>query len=192
MGRASGFDLSRRAQRRKLRGRRDDIRPPNIVRSSTLVTGVKPSKRKHPVPRVGRRFGELTVTGFEVGKKGGLVKIVVRCSCKAPEHPVDPTNLYAGRSTRCPICARKSGSFWLKKYHGYADVCPNQAHRTRLLGRISAIHGRCNRQTKYPNFADYGGRGILVHKPWRRDRRAFLTYLVTLPGWDDPKLSHQK
>src|ERR1035437_7999235 len=171
MGIASGFSLSRRAKRRRDKGRKGDIRPPHIVRSASLVTGVYASKRKYPVPRIGRRFGELTVVGFELGAKGGLLNVVVRCSCGASEHPVEPTNLFVGRSTRCAKCARKATGFWLKKYHGYADVCANQKHRTRLLGRISAIYGRCNKQTKYPNYADYGGPGIKEYGPWVRARR---------------------
>src|SRR5258708_7903580 len=125
MDTAPGFGLSRRARRRELLGRRDDIRSPRIVRSARLVTGILPSKRKHPVPRIGRRFGELTVSGFEIGVKGGLCNIVVRCSCGAPEHPVSPTNLCAGRSTRCNACAKKAAGYWTKKYHGYVDIIPN-------------------------------------------------------------------
>jgi hypothetical protein len=34
----------------------------------------------------------------------------------------------------------------------------------------------------------YGGRGISVYEEWRRNRAAFLQYVQTLKGWDDPSL----
>jgi hypothetical protein len=38
------------------------------------------------------------------------------------------------------------------------------------------------------NYDSYGGRGITVHPEWLLDRGAFLDYLATLPGHDDPAL----
>lgn len=51
---------------------------------------------------------------------------------------------------------------------------------------MSAEFGRCYDPANrgYPN---YGGRGINVHAPWHDDRASFLAYLMSLPGWDDPK-----
>jgi hypothetical protein len=58
-------------------------------------------------------------------------------------------------------------------------------HRTRLLNRLSAAITRCHS----PNsrvYKHYGERGVHVHQQWREDRAAFLRYVQTLPGWDDP------
>lgn len=185
MGKTSGFDLAGRRARRGAKGRFYDAGSPSVMRQ--FVATRFTSKRKHAVPSVGDRFGELTVTGYELASRGGLKFIVVQCSCGAPEHPVDPHNLFSGKSTRCFACAKKQSGAWNKKYNSYADACPDLQHRRRLLGRIGVIYGRCG-YTKHAVYPDYGGRGIQIHEPWKKDRKAFLAYLVTLPGWDKPEL----
>lgn len=144
-------------------------------------------KRKHPLPRVGDRFGELTVVAVELGDAGGLARVVVQCSCGAAPHSAHVSNLRAGKSTRCNRCAKKASARGVKRYWKYADVVPDDEHRRRLLNRIAACLGRCHRETD-PVYANYGGRGIAVYEPWRNDRRSFLAYLVTLEGWDRPEL----
>lgn len=186
MGAAPRAGVSRISRNAATRRPDADIRSWRVVRKYD-ASRAPPSKRKHPVPRVGRRVGELTVTGYKIGVYGGLISLVVKCSCGAPEHFVDPHNFFAGRTTRCNACAKKAAGYWTKKYYGYADVCPDEKHRRRLMGRISVIYNRCRCETD-ASYADYGGRGIQVYGPWRNDRRAFLAHLVTLPGWDDPKL----
>lgn len=145
-------------------------------------TRFKPVK---PRPSVGDRFGELTVVGFEEGPGGGLAGVIVRCSCGGEPYPVDVHNLRKGASTRCNTCAKAASAKWRKDYFKYADVVPDTAHRRRLLNRIAAAIGRCERPTD-PAYHNYGGRGIRVE--WGRDKRAFLAHLATLDGWDDPSL----
>lgn len=163
-------------------------RPPDLVRHD-----VEPSKfgrHKHAPVRIGDRFGELTVVGFWVGERGGIhgEKVQVQCSCGAPEHSANMSNLRAGRSTRCLRCAlTKATHTRTKKYYCYADVCPDVEHRRRLLNRIAACIQRCT-NPKYRSYVDYGGRGIRVWAGWVNNRRAFLQHLVTLPGWDAPHL----
>jgi hypothetical protein len=136
-------------------------------------------KRKTPLPSPGDRFVELTVVRVE----GHMVR--VQCSCGAPAHLVYNYNLNKGTSTRCNVCAKKKAGAWRKNFWAYADIVPDDDHRRRLLNRISAATTRCHSPTarQYPT---YGGRGIHVWGPWRKDRRAFLTYLVSLEGWDKP------
>ena len=145
--------------------------------------------RKHALPSVGDRFGELTVLGVERTKSGAcnIDMVRVQCSCGAEPHLVQHYNLRKGKSTRCNVCAKKKAGYWRKQYHGYADICPDQGHRRRLLDRISACINRC-RNPKDGGYRNYGGRGIKVFEPWIEDRKAFLAYLVTLEGWDNPKL----
>lgn len=153
------------------------------------------TRRKTPLPRIGQRFGELTVQGYIQGVRGGVGHILVQCSCGNPPHRVSDANLRKGASTRCNPCARIQTGHWKKKYSQYADVVPNDIHRERLLNRISAIINRCENPSS-KSYRDYGGRGIRVFPAWldgypngRRigsvGRRYFLQYLLTLPGWDN-------
>lgn len=187
MGKTFGFDLAGRKARREAKGRFHDAGSPCVVREYVATRFT--TKRKHVVPSVGDRFGKLAITGYELACRGGLKFIVVQCECGSPEYPVDPHNLFSSKSTQCMACARKTAGFNRKKFLGYADVCPDQDHRYRLLSRIAAIYTRCNPACQYHSFPDYGGRGIAVHEPWISDKRAFLAYLVSLEGWDDPSLS---
>src|SRR3974390_513045 len=184
MGSAQRGSFTGRTLRHKSSGRFiPDPRPPCIVRSIELVGSDLPSRRRYPIPSIGSRFGQLTVVGYEIAARGGLRYLVVRCACGADEHPVVPENLRTGRTTRCNACAKKASGYWTKQYYGYVDVCPDDRHRRRLLGRIGAILTRTSN-----GHRDYGGRGIGVYRAWRKDRRAFLAYLVTLSGWDEPLL----
>ena len=146
-------------------------------------------KRKHPLPGIGNRFGELSVVGIERVRFGACEQDVARvqCSCGAPPHIVHLSNLRKGASTRCNVCAKKKAGHWRKNYWAYADVCPDDAHRRRLLGRISACVQRCE-NPRNSMFEHYGKRGIRVHAAWVSSRRAFLAYVVTLDGWDIPEL----
>lgn len=145
--------------------------------------------KKHPDPSVGQRFGELTVLGNELVKHGAcqIRKVKVQCSCGAAPHLVQLYNLLKGASTRCPVCARKAAGYWRKDFFKYADACPDDEHRRRLLNRLSACKNRCHnpKDRGYPN---YGARGIVVYEPWRTDKAAFLRYVLTLDGWDQPHL----
>lgn len=137
-------------------------------------------------PSIGDRFGELTVVGDTISTKSDR-KTLVQCSCMGEPYRVAFTNLRKGKSTRCNACAKKATAAYRKRYFCYADALPDDDHRTRLLNRLSAAIGRCHRE-KTANFDSYGGRGIRVHDQWRKDRRAFLLYIQTLPGWDSPEL----
>lgn len=161
-----------------------DTRPPHIVREY-MAGGIKPSaRRKHTPPSVGDRFGELTVTGYKVGCRGGIVAIMAKCSCGSEEHPVHTSNLRRGKSTRCGACAKKQAGFWKKRYTGYAAIVPDDDHRARLLDRISACIMRCHPTKGHKN---YGLRGITVHHEWIVNRGAFLKYVVSLNGWNKPE-----
>lgn len=52
---------------------------------------------------------------------------------------------------------------WCHRYTGMVSRCYDPNHRA------------------YPN---YGGRGIRVCAQWKRDRRKFFEYALTLPGYD--------
>src|ERR1035437_8220797 len=168
-------------------GRENDPRPRNLEWVSVAPSGHSGARRSRPLPGVGSRGGELTTLGYVLGARGGVVGLAVQCSCGSPPTSVHISNLRRGASTRCNSCAKKASGQHKKNWCGYADIIHNDAHRRRLLNRISACLQRChNPNQRY--YADYGGRGIFVYKPWRADKREFLRYLLTLPGWDTPSL----
>lgn len=146
-------------------------------------SGIQP---KYPLPGLGDSRGELTVSGYLIGNRGAPIALVARCNC-GNESVVAKENWRRGASTRCNTCAKAKSTYTRVKYRGLAAVCPDGRTRTRLLTRISAAISRCHNPTN-ANYAGYGGRGIHVYEPWRIDRAAFLAYLVSLPGHDNPAL----
>ena len=144
-----------------------------------------------PFP-VGYQRGELTVVAWGRKTRGdgtkGAWHPVVRCSCGAVGM-VDRQNFAAGKSTRCNKCAKLASARTRKRYWGYADILPDDAHRERLLNRISSVISRCH-SPRSSQLHNYGGRGIAVAPEWRSGaagRREFLAYLLTLDGWDRPE-----
>ena len=162
-----------------------DSGSPDIVRDAVVGDAVSGARRQYPLPRIGYRSGQLTVTGYIKNIRGGVSSIIVSCICGRPEYTVDVHNFRLFKSTRCGICARAAGEASRKKYWGYADILPDLDHRQRLLNRIASCIGRCHTETN-AQYYQYGGRGIRVHEPWRTDRGAFLRYLLALDNWDDP------
>lgn len=153
-----------------------------------LGVRVPGGRRKHKIPEISTIFGELRVESYELGSRAGVSKVNMSCSCKRDSaYPVDIHNLLSGKSTRCRPCSREKANKSRKKYWGYADIVPDRDHRERLLNRICSIFSRCL-NPKSKAFLDYGGRGIKLEPDFYWGRRAFLAYLISLPGWDDPKL----
>lgn len=182
MGFPLGLYFPREKARNEPPGGKSYQGPLHLVREE-LDFRVRPD-RKYDIPRLGSRFGELTITGFMCTKYDAVAKVVVQCSCGRPEHEVYVYNLYKKKSTRCDSCAKKQTGYWKKKYMGYAEILPDDGHRSRLLDRISAIINRCENPHS-SSFKWYGERGIRFEF---EDRRTCLAHLITLPGWDDPSL----
>ena len=163
-----------------------DLRPSSIVRKFVDNSGVCCKKRVAKIPDVGDRFGNITVTGYEVGPKGGIKKVMVKCNCGGLEYGVDFWNLRSGRSLSCQGCRIKTTVASVRS-RGYADIIQDDDIRTRLLNRLSAAVSRCH-NPKDANWHSYGGRGITVAKHWRENRRLFLEFVQHLDGWDNPDL----
>lgn len=158
----------------------------------TWVAGVErgPS-RPFPFP-VGAVIGELTCLDWRRREEGpewrrcSMYQPYMRCSC-GWEGFIHRSNLRGGRTTRCNACAKKKSHATRMARRGFEQVCPDVAHRERLLTRISSIISRCTNPDNavYP---DYGGRGITAYPAWVENRVEFLRYLVGLDGWDQPEL----
>lgn len=147
--------------------------------------------RPFPFP-VGAVIGELTCLGWQRREEGpewrrcSLYQPYMRCSC-GWEGFMHRANLRGGRTTRCNTCAKKKATATRMARRGLLQICPDGAHRDRLLDRISAIIVRCT-NSQSATYPDYGGRGITVHPAWVADRVEFLRYLVGLDGWNKPEL----
>ncbi len=135
-------------------------------------------KKTLPQVRSGDVFGDWTVLTDEV-RQGAYYVVQVRCACGSLS-AVSVDNLHKGASRGCRRCGAKKRSDTRKAFYDYADVCPDDDLRTRLLSRIAACINRCHNPND-KGYPSYGGRGIHVYEPWRTDRKAFLAHLMTLP-----------
>lgn len=124
------------------------------------------------VPRRGARFGGLVV--LEVLSKGKGGRVRCRCDCEG-EWVGEFRALRRGKS-RCAPCGIKRPDQARK----HADLFPDRAVRELWSRRYTCIVGRCYdpNHRAYPN---YGGRGIRLYGPWKRDRRKFFEYCAGLP-----------
>lgn len=156
-----------------------------VVRGEVGTSAPPGARRKHPLPCIGYSFGKLTLTGYLLGPRNGVTHAIVRCRCGRPEYAVSMESFTALRSGRCDVCAKEATR--QKKWWKYGHVMPDDAHRTRLLNRLSAAISRCHSKSN-SQYANYGRRGIVVHPPWRANKATFLEYVQTIPGWDSPEL----
>lgn len=164
--------------------------PPNtgslrVVRDPVEGSQFAASRSQRPVAGIGERRGALTVTGYLIGALGGVAVVLVRCDCGRPEHGVLTNNFRSSRSSRCPDCGQRAVAD--KRWWKHAHAMPETEHRVRLLQRLASARIRCTSPND-AGWANYGGRGIRVCDEWLADRAAFLAYVRTLPGWDDPSL----
>lgn len=139
-----------------------------------------------PPPQPGQRFGEWTVLErSELRASSGGMRSTYwecRCSCGAIKW-VRQANLAGGLSRSCHACSWRNSN----DYGPDGEKIASE-HVRRLGARIVSVMRRCF-DPEGAQFHNYGGRGITVHEPWVEDRSEFLRYLVTLPGWDNPKLT---
>ena len=151
-------------------------------------------KRKYEDIEIGRRFGSLVVLRNErrdVSAEGSLHKrweycVLVQCDCGAEPHWVLHSNLINGRTTRCPVCARKAGQrSFSKKREGLVDVCPDRTLRRKLVSIIRSQISRCT-DPKNPNYPHYGERGIKFKFSGIKEA---LQYLLSLPHCGEPGYS---
>lgn len=145
-----------------------------------------------PVPfPVGATFGDLAITAWVLWENKGRgmgLNPLVRCVC-GWEGLLDRRNLRFAK--RCSKCNSRTGKFSYAQRLRYAEVMPDKAHRQRLISRIRGAINRCI-NPKCDVYNNYGGRGITVCREWREDRAAFLVYVQTLLGWDNPKLDFDR
>lgn len=193
-------------QRTRIQGLEGDfeyLRPSLNDRSRGFRWGVVVPRRRSDntteIPSLGFRKGTWTVLGYAYTEHGYFAGPVCRCDCGEGPKFVSADNFQSGKSSGCNKCAKQKTIATEKKFWGYADICPDQAHRTRLLNRISSIQSHCNPAKKSKFSKYYAGRGITLCADWTstgsrwapgsiEPKKRFLLYLMSLPGWDNPAL----
>jgi hypothetical protein len=124
----------------------------------------------------GKRYGKWEVIDpFAAKSKSGNRLVLCRCNC-GTEKIVWGSALLEGTSKGCSLCRE-----------GFTDPMSRKV-RDRW---IHIWRGMLNRVLKKTDeaYPSYGGRGIRVCKSWRLSRRRFLEWVLTQPGYDDPKMT---
>lgn len=108
---------------------------------------------------------------------------VCRCKCGCTKL-VRNSHMISGRvSGGCHSCANS------RARHGKRTF--DSSLPKELYGKLSAlvrnVIARCTNPS-HRHWQYYGGRGIKVQKSWLEDQSAFVEYLTTLQGFDDPAL----
>lgn len=131
-------------------------------------------------PRVGARFGPLTVLRSDAANSGYAECV---CECGTPKR-INVGQLWNSRSLRCKACFSAELTARLRKDH---DIIPDDKLRKAWADRYKHLVRRCTNPLD-PAYANYGGRGITVCAEWVSDRRAFFQHVKTLDNWDAPGL----
>ena len=156
-----------------------------IIRAGTVADFIA-KRLKSPPPEIGTRSVNLVVTGYLQGRTRSSDSLVVQCDCGGPEFTVAVGNFKGLKSTRCRKCGDVAAS--IKRYGvDRATILYDNKTRWSLLRRLAGAIARCHVLT-CPGYKHYGARGISVYPQWREDRSTFLTYIQSVPGWDNLKL----
>jgi len=123
---------------------------------------------------VGQRFGRLTVLGFAgTMTPHGQKMATCRCDCGFYVD-VMPASLRSGATSSCGCVHSETVERRNRQTikHGAARM-PTGARSLPYLYRTwTQIKARCLSEG-HEAYADYGGRGIKVHEPWRTDYQRF-------------------
>lgn len=118
----------------------------------------------------GQRFGRLKVIKDTGQKQGGSYMWRCKCDCGITVDVV-VKSLRNGNTTSCG-CQRRESCANRLLTHG--------CEGTRLYVVWTLIKNRCY-NTAAPNYHRYGGRGITMHRQWRKDFISFAEYVMGLP-----------
>ncbi len=121
------------------------------------------------------RFGRLTAIDFErrSGKLGGRERIFWHCKCDCGEEAfICAEVLRRGDAHSCGCLQRELAA---------VNMTTHGARRTRLYRTWTHILSRC-RNSKVPQFHNYGGRGISICKEWEHSFEAFAAYVGQPPS----------
>lgn len=117
---------------------------------------------------IGKKYGRLTVVGFEKDTKEKRYKLVCVCDC-GNKAVVSMSNLIKGATKSC-------GCLWREKIkisnstHGMSNM--------RLHKEWRGIKSRCQCKTNH-EYDYYGGRGIKICEEWENSFETFLKWALS-------------
>lgn len=138
---------------------------------------------KLPPPALGTIFGNWEIISSHEERRNEHTLWTVLCRRCKDIYRVDRSTLRDGRSTICRFCARTRP----RRRKSEFDAMPTWELRERWRHAHRNMVRRCD-NPRDAAYANYGGRGILIHSSLR-SRRHFAAFVMTLPGWDDLSLT---
>lgn len=136
---------------------------------------------QHRLPiRAGQQFGRLRAVSSHSNEEGAIAWCC-ECECGATVE-VRGADLYSGRTRSCSCLQRDT----VRKLNKISKTTHGRGrHGAKVKGdrtyrSWSSMLSRCSNPND-PSYADYGGRGISVTKPWRDSFEAFLNDMGERP-----------
>lgn len=127
---------------------------------------------------VGQRYGRLTViakSGKETGKHRSS-RWLCQCDC-GEQKTVTTDNLKNGSTNSCGCLKREVDTKRILEY-GANNPGSRRTHgasKTKVYWAYQHMIERCYKP-KYPQYKNYGARGIRVCKEWKEDPKAFIEW----------------
>lgn len=128
---------------------------------------------------VGQRFSMLTVLSEAPRGNSALIRYLCACDCGA-EAIVAGAHLCSGHTQSCG-CLQKRRTSETHFKHGHSSGPRNAQNITPEYTAWCNMKVRCT-NPKYPQWDDYGGRGISVCAKWMNSFEAFLEDIGPKPS----------
>lgn len=126
---------------------------------------------------IGRKIGRLIVVKRSANSKQGNSRWLCKCSC-GKEKTILGYSLSNGHTKSCGCLHRES-----VKMVGLSNVKHGHKRRVGQSRTYSSWHnviGRCT-NPKHTAYKDYGGRGIIVCRKWKKSFENFLSDMGEAP-----------
>lgn len=129
---------------------------------------------------IGKKYGRLSVTGFESVKIKGKnrtynrIYLFCKCDCGA-EVRIRKDGVLSGAVVSCG-CNRNEKAHFSGLKHAQSCITHGMT-KTRIFGIWKGMRQRCNYK-KAKDFHNYGGRGIKVCSEWENSFIAFKDWAI--------------
>ena len=117
---------------------------------------------------IGERFGRLTVIEYAGTNKHRKSMWLCECDCGNITHPIVGANLKQGTTKSCGCLLNEKQC---------AEAKYNYIQYGRLYRIWHGIKQRCLYEN-YPQWNDYGGRGITICDEWKNNFEAFRDWAL--------------